>query len=115
MHLRSTLEQWLAGLGASAWPFLVIGWLSVIAAGHRGGHCHSMFITYKNKIYWLVKAKKKPISIQNLTMARTTMVIIWACFGKSYLRGSEGLAPEPPHVHLQLVASIVPCDPLCIG
>jgi hypothetical protein len=53
------LEQWLAGLGVSARPFLVVGWLSVIAAGHRGSHRHSMFITYKNKIYWLGEAENK--------------------------------------------------------
>ena len=58
MHLQSTLEQWLTGLGVSAWPFLV-GWLLVSVAGHGGGHCYSMFITYKNKNYWLVERSKK--------------------------------------------------------
>jgi len=48
-------------------------------------------------------------------MAKTTMVVIWARFGKYYLRGSEGLPPEPLHVHLQPVAGIVPCNSLCIG
>ncbi|KAF8218568.1 hypothetical protein L208DRAFT_1419883 [Tricholoma matsutake] len=49
VHPRSTLEQCLAGLGVGARPFLVVGWLSVIEAGHRCGHHHSMFITSKKK------------------------------------------------------------------